>query len=138
MTAPRGHSGCDTGQGNRRFTGQVKTTNPRVVVADDTELIDSKSPSPQSEELNMLMIAEGIVQNPVNDQERRSAAAWLGPMTDAGFLHGGWIETTGHRLWMLVSAANLAEAQQRLDDLPPARAGSVSFTLTRVEALRIS
>ena len=86
----------------------------------------------------MLMIAQGTIHHPVTDQERRTAAAWLGPMTDAGFLHGGWIEANGHHLWMVISAADLAEAQQRLDDLPPARAGSVSFTVTRVEALRIS
>jgi hypothetical protein len=127
-----------TPAGNRTYTGQVKTTDPKVVVAGDTGLIDSKPSSPQSEELNMLMIAEGTIHNPVTDQERRTAAAWLGPMTDAGFLHGGWIDATGHRLWMLISAADLAEAQQRLDDLPPAQAGSVSFDLTRVEALRTS
>jgi hypothetical protein len=86
----------------------------------------------------MLMIAQGTIHRPVTDQERRTAAAWLGPMTDAGFLHGGWIEATGHRLWMVISAPDLADAQQRLNDLPPAQAGSVSFTLTRVEALRIS
>ncbi|HEV2931026.1 MAG TPA: hypothetical protein VGW74_20275 [Propionibacteriaceae bacterium] len=59
-------------------------------------------------------------------------------MTDAGFLHGGWIDPTGNRLWMVISAPDLADAQQRLDHLPPAWAGSVSFALTRVEALRIS
>jgi hypothetical protein len=33
----------------------------------------------------MLIIAEGTIYRPVTDQERRAAAAWLGPMTDAGF-----------------------------------------------------
>ena len=86
----------------------------------------------------MLMIAKGTIHRPVTDQERRAASAWLGPMTDAGFLHGGWIETAGHHLWMVISAPDLVDAQQRLDNLPPARAGSVSFTVTRVEALRTS
>ena len=42
----------------------------------------------------MLMIAEGTLNRPVTDQEHRMAAAWLVPMLDAGFLHGGWIDTT--------------------------------------------
>jgi hypothetical protein len=63
----------------------------------------------------MLMIAEGTLHHPVTDQEHRMAAAWLVPMIDAGFLHGGWIDTTEHRLWMVISATDLAEAQQRLD-----------------------
>ena len=59
-------------------------------------------------------------------------------MIDAGFLHGGWIDTTEHRLWMVISAEELAGALQRLDGLPFARDGSASFTLTRVRALPIS
>jgi hypothetical protein len=31
-------------------------------------------------------------------------------MIDAGFLHGGWMDTTEHRLWMVISATDLAEA----------------------------
>jgi hypothetical protein len=86
----------------------------------------------------MLIIAQGTIHRPVTDHERRAAAAWLGPMTDRGFLHGGWIDPTGQRLWMVISAPDLADAQQRLDDLPPVRDGSVSFTLAEVDALRIS
>ena len=86
----------------------------------------------------MLMIAEGTIHRPVTEQEHRAAAAWLGPMTDAGFLHGGWIDPTGNRLWMVISAPDLADAQQRLDGLPFARDGSASFTFTRVKALPIS
>jgi len=67
----------------------------------------------------MLIIAQGTIYRPVTDQERRAAAAWLGPMTDAGFLHGGWIDPAGNRLWMVISAPDLAEAQQRLDKSPP-------------------
>jgi len=39
---------------------------------------------------------------------------------------------------MVISASDLAAARQRLDDLPVGWDGSVSFALTRVEALRIS
>ena len=38
----------------------------------------------------MLMIAEGTLNRPVTQQEHRLAAAWLVPMPDARFLHGGW------------------------------------------------
>ena len=86
----------------------------------------------------MLMIAQGTVHRPVTDHERRAASAWLGPMTDTGFLQGGWVDPTGQRLWMVISAPDLTDAQQRLDNLPPVRDGSVSFTLTQVAALRIS
>ena len=86
----------------------------------------------------MLMIAEGTIHRPLTEQEHRSAAACLGPLTDAGFLHGGWLDPTGNRLWMVISAPDLAAARQRLDDLPVGWDGSVSFALTRVEALRIS
>ena len=86
----------------------------------------------------MLLIVEGTLHRPVVDEGRRVASAWLGPMVDAGFVHGGWIDHGGTRLWMVVSAEDAAEAQERLADLPPARDGSVSFDLTPVEALRIS
>jgi hypothetical protein len=56
----------------------------------------------------MLMIAEGTLNHPVTQQEHRLAAAWLVPMLDAGFLHGGWIDTTEQRLWMVISATDLA------------------------------
>jgi hypothetical protein len=84
----------------------------------------------------MLMIAEGALSRPVTDQEHRMAAAWLVPMINAGFLHGGWIDTTEQRVWMVISATDLAEAQQRLDGLPFARDETASFTLTQVRALQ--
>jgi hypothetical protein len=86
----------------------------------------------------MLMMAEGTLHRPVTDQAHRVAAAWLVPMIDAGFLHGGWIDTTENRLWLVISAPDLTAAQQRLDGLPFARDGSASFTLTRVRALPIT
>lgn len=84
----------------------------------------------------MLLIVEGTVHHPIAEESRRAASAWLGPMADSGFLHSGWIDRGGRRLWMVVSAADAAQAQERLSDLPVARDGSVSFTLTPVEALR--
>jgi hypothetical protein len=86
----------------------------------------------------MLMIAEGTLHHQVTEEEHRRASAWLVPMIDAGFLHGGWIERTEHRLWLVISATDLDDAQQRLDGLPFARDGSASFTLTQVKALPIS
>ncbi|HEY6811218.1 MAG TPA: hypothetical protein VI074_00875 [Propionibacteriaceae bacterium] len=86
----------------------------------------------------MLILAQGTIHQPVGDQSRRAAAAWLGPMTDAGVFHGGWIDERGGRLWMVLSASDLDEAQQRLDNLPPVSDGSVSFTLAQVSALRFS
>jgi hypothetical protein len=86
----------------------------------------------------MLMIAEGTLHHPVTDQEHRAATAWLVPMLDAGFLHGGWMETTEQRLWLVISAQDLADAEQRLEGLPFVRDGTATFTLTRVKALPIS
>jgi hypothetical protein len=86
----------------------------------------------------MLMIAEGKLDDSVTEQKHREAAAWLVPMLDAGFLHAGWIDTTENRLWLVISALDLAEAQERLDGLPFARDGLVSFTLSRVRALPLS
>jgi len=83
----------------------------------------------------MLIIAEGTLNHPVTDQKHREAAAWLVPMLDAGFLHGGWIDMTEQRLWLVISATDVAEAQERLDGLPFARDGLASFTLTRVKVL---
>jgi hypothetical protein len=86
----------------------------------------------------MLLIVEGTVHVPLSGEDRRAASAWLGPMADGGFLHGGWVDHPGTRVWMVVSATDETEAQERLADLPAARDGSVSFTVTLVEALRLS
>ena len=86
----------------------------------------------------MLLIVEGTVHRRVVGEDRRAASAWLGPMADGGFLHGGWIDHAGTRMWMVVSATDESEAQERLADLPVARDGSVSFTLTPVDTLRTS
>jgi hypothetical protein len=39
---------------------------------------------------------------------------------------------------MVLSAADLDEAQERLNNLPPVSDGSVSFTLAQVSAVRFS
>jgi hypothetical protein len=83
----------------------------------------------------MLMIAEGTIHQQVTDQQHRMATGWLVPMLDAGFLHGGWIDMTEQRLWLVISATDVAEAQERLDGLPFARDGLASFTLTLVKVL---
>ncbi len=75
----------------------------------------------------MLIVAEGTIHEPIRDQSRSAASAWLGPMTDSGMFHGGWIDEPGQRLWMVLSASDLDEAQERLDTLPPVSEGSVSF-----------
>lgn len=86
----------------------------------------------------MMFIVEGTVHHQVPAEEQRASSAWLGPMADRGFLHGGWVDAGRRRVWMVVSAEDQAEAQERIGDLPVARDGSVSFTLTHVEALRTS
>lgn len=86
----------------------------------------------------MLILAPGSIDHAVGEQSRRAAAAWLGPMTDSGLLHGGWIDEKGHRLWMVLSATHLDDARERLDNLPPVADGSVSFTLAPVSALRFN
>jgi hypothetical protein len=86
----------------------------------------------------MLMIAEGTLHQPVTDQQHSMATAWLVPMLDAGFLHGGWMDTTERRLWLVISATDVAEAQERLDGLPFVRDGLASFTLTRIKVLPLS
>lgn len=86
----------------------------------------------------MLVLVEGTLQQPLPEKARRAASAWLGPMADQGVLHGGWVDRAGERVWMVVSAEDLAAAQETVGDLPVARDGTVSFTFTPVEALRTS
>jgi hypothetical protein len=86
----------------------------------------------------MLMIAEGTLNRPVTDQEHSMATAWLVPMLDAGFLHGGWMDTTEQLLWLVIGATDMAEEQERLEGLPFVRDGLASFTLTRIQFLPLS
>jgi hypothetical protein len=84
----------------------------------------------------MLILAEGTVHRPVEGDQLEAVRAWLGPMVDSGFMHSGYVDMAGTRLWLVLSSAGLAEASQRLSDLPVARDGSVSFAITEVTATR--
>jgi hypothetical protein len=86
----------------------------------------------------MLIIAEGTVHGQLADSELQAVHAWFGPMIDAGFLHSGYVDTPGKRLWMILSCPSIAEADQRLADLPIVRDHSVSFATTAVTGLRFS
>ena len=86
----------------------------------------------------MLFLAEGTLHKPVDEAEHTVAAAWLGPMVDAGFLQSGWLDTAGSRVVMVLSAADRREVDERIADLPVVRDGTVTFTLTPVRALRFS
>lgn len=86
----------------------------------------------------MLFLAEGRVQRPLEEPEQTVAGAWLGPMVDAGFLHSGYLDVAGGRVIMVLSAADRAEIDERIGDLPIVRDGMVSFTITPVTALRFT
>jgi hypothetical protein len=86
----------------------------------------------------MLMIAEGTVHEQIADDELQAVHAWFGPMIDAGFLHSGYVDVPGKRLWMILSCPSVTEANQRLDDLPIVRDHSVSFATTAVTGLRFT
>jgi hypothetical protein len=86
----------------------------------------------------MLMIAEGTLNRPVTGQEHRMAAAWLVPMLDGDSSTAAGSIRPNSALWLVISATDLAEAQQRIDGLPFARDETASFTLTQVRALPIS
>jgi hypothetical protein len=86
----------------------------------------------------MLFIAEGQIRQPIEAGEHTVAATWLGPMVDSGFLHAGYLDTSGQRLVMILSAPDRLEIDQRLGDLPVVRDQKVSFTVSHVTALRFS
>ncbi len=72
------------------------------------------------------------------ESEQTIAAAWLGPMVDAGFLQSGYLDAGGNRVFMVLSAPDRVEVEQRINDLPVVREGTVSFTITPVSALRFT
>ena len=84
----------------------------------------------------MLILAEGTIHRPVVGDQLAAVRAWLGPMADSGFLHSGYVDLVGHRLWLVVSSDTLAEAGELLNDLPVAQDGAVSFKLAHVSAVR--
>jgi hypothetical protein len=84
----------------------------------------------------MLILAEGNISHPVEDDERTAAQAWLGPMVDDGFLVDAYVDEVGGRLWMLISSPDLRTARQRINDLPVVRDGYVGFATTMVTKIR--
>ena len=57
---------------------------------------------------------------------------------DAGFLQAGYLDASGERVLMVLSAPDAEEVANRLDDLPIVHDGSVSFSVAHVTALRFS
>jgi hypothetical protein len=85
----------------------------------------------------MLILAEGTIHQKVADDERAAVQTWFGAMADSGFLETGYLDLPRDRLFLFLSSPNLAEADQRLNDLPIVRAGTVSFSIHPVTALRL-
>jgi hypothetical protein len=86
----------------------------------------------------MLFIAEGRIRQPIEPDDHAVAAAWLGPMVDAGFLQAGYLDAAGQRVVMILSAPDRVEVDQRLGALPVVRDQKVSFTVSPVTALRFT
>ena len=86
----------------------------------------------------MLFIAEGRINKPVDAEDHTVAAAWLGPMVDAGFLQAGYLDAAGQRVVMILSAPDHAEICERLGNLPIVREQKVSFAVSPVTALRFT
>lgn len=84
----------------------------------------------------MLILAEGTIHRPIEGDQVDAVRAWLGPMVDSGFMHSGYVDVAGARLWLVLTSDTLADAEQRLDDLPVVQDGSVSFTTVAVSAAR--
>jgi hypothetical protein len=86
----------------------------------------------------MLFIAEGEIRRPLGAEDHTVAAAWLGPMVDAGFLQAGYLDAAGQRVVMILSAPDRVEIDERLGDLPVVRDQNVSFKVSPVTALRFT
>ena len=86
----------------------------------------------------MLFIAEGQLHQPIEAVDRTVAAAWLGPMVDAGFLQAGYLDAAGQRVVMILSAPDRHEIDERLGSLPMVRDEKVSFAVSPVTALRFT
>jgi hypothetical protein len=84
----------------------------------------------------MLYLAEGQIRQPIAGDERAQVAAWLGPMVDSGFLQSGYVDAARTRIVMVLSAPDQADVEQRLRNLPVVQDGTVTFSLTRVTAVR--
>jgi len=86
----------------------------------------------------LLFVAEGRIHEPIAAEDHAIAAAWLGPMVDAGFLQSGYLDGVGQRVIMIVSAPDRVEVDEHLRNLPVVRDGKVSFTVSPVTALRFT
>ena len=86
----------------------------------------------------MLFVAEGRIHQPIEAEDHAIAAAWLGPMVDAGFLQSGYLDAVGQRVIMIVSAPDRVEVDEHLGNLPVVRDGKVSFTVSPVTVLRFT
>ena len=84
----------------------------------------------------MMIMAEGKIHRELAKEEERQVSGWFGPMIDSGFLHSGYVDAAGGRVWMILSSPDLDQATQRLDDLPMVRNKSLSFSAVAVTSLR--
>lgn len=80
---------------------------------------------------------QGRIHQPIG-VDHDIAAAWLGPIVDSGFLRSGYLDASGERVLMVLSAPDREGVDMRLHDLPIERKGAVSFSLSHVTALRFS
>jgi hypothetical protein len=85
----------------------------------------------------MLILAEGTIHRAVVGDELLAAQGWFGAMADGGFLQSGYLDLPRNRILMFLSAPDLANADQRLSDMPVVQDGSVTFTTSAVTALRL-
>jgi hypothetical protein len=84
----------------------------------------------------MMILAEGTVHRPLEDDERAAVWAWFGPMVDSGFMSYGVMSTAGDRIWLVLSSTDVDTATQRLADVPVVRDGSITFSATEVTPVR--
>ena len=84
----------------------------------------------------MMIMAQGTIHRELTAGEDRQVYGWFGPMIDSGFLHSGYVDAPGKRLWMILSSPDLAFANQRLNDLPMVRDKSLTIVAVAVTSLR--
>ena len=84
----------------------------------------------------MLILVEGTLRQPLDEQELAAVYAWVRPMVDDGFAHNGYVDRAKSRLWFVVAAPDVATARTRLGHLPTVGLGGLELTLTPVTAFR--
>jgi hypothetical protein len=72
----------------------------------------------------VLILAEGTIHRPIEGDQLAAVRAWLGPMVDSGSMQSSYVDVAGTRLWLVLTSETLAQADQRLGDLPVVRDGS--------------